>query len=211
MKVPFRFEDITLNQFIQLHELEKDNSIEKLDKDTKILSILTNKTIEEVEDLPFAKRNELLSKCDHVKNPPKNLRVVKRFRVNSLLLVPTTSLTEMRTNQFVDFHNLIKQAKGDYISIANDLLAIMFKPFKIIGETKYSPENHAKISELLLSAKVGDCLGLLFFYLDLWKKCEPIIADCLENQKLLVKNLLNEIENDKEFQLFLANGDGNTI
>lgn len=211
MKVPFRFEDITLSQFMKLHELEGDKSIEKLDKDTKVLSILTNESIDTIEDLEFSKRIELLSKCTYVKNVPKDLKVVKRFRVNSILLVPTTSLQEMKVNQLCDFYTILNNANGNAISVANDLLAIMFKPFSIIGNSKYSPENHAKISKLLLSAKVGDCLGLLFFYLDLWKLCEPLIVDCLKNQTQTIAELMKEIENDKEFQAFLVNGDGNTM
>lgn len=211
MKVPFRFEDITLAQFMKLHELNQDKDIDKLDKDTKILSILTNESIDAIEDLPFSKRTELLSKCGYVKNSPKNLPVVKRFRANGFLLIPTTSLQEMKVNQFTDFYSILNNANGNAISLANDLLAIMFKPFNIIGKSKYSPEDHAKISKLLLSAKVGDCLGLLFFYLNLWKQCEPLIVRCLKNQTEVIAEVMEEIENDKEFQTFLRNGAGSTM
>ncbi len=210
MKVPYCFEDILLSQFMQLHENEINKAIEKLDKDTKRLSILSNESIEFVEDLDFATRQNFLSKISYTNNPPSDLRVVKRFKAKGTLLVPTLSLQDMKVNQLCDFYTLLKQADGNYIKSANVLLAVMFKPFKVIGESKYSPGNHAKISELLLSAKVGDCLGLLFFYLDFWRKCEPIIARCLTQANQTIEETINEMKNDKGFLDFLNSGDGNT-
>lgn len=211
MKVPYSFEDITLSQFMQLHENEINKSIDKIDKDTKRLSILSGESIEFIEELPFSDRQNFLNKTAYVNTPPTNLKVCKRFRAKGKLLIPTTSLQDMKVNQLVDFYALLKAANGEYIKQANVLLAVMFKPFKLIGDTKYSPENHAKISELLLSAKVGDCLGLLFFYLDFWKQCEPRIVHCLTAAQKTIEEAMSEIMNDKEFQDFLNNGDGNIM
>lgn len=218
MKVPYSFEDITLSQFMQLHENEIDKSIDKIEKDNKRLSILSGESIEVIEDLSFGDRQELLNKTAYINTPPNTLKVCKRFRAKGTLLVPTTSLHEMKVNQLVDFYSLLKQTNGEYIKQANILLAVMFKPFrlkikglKIQKEVKYSPENHAKISELLLSAKVGDCLGLLFFYLDFWKLCEPRIVHCLKTANQTIEEAMKEILNDKEFMDSLNNGDGNIM
>lgn len=204
MKVPYSFEDITLSQFMQLHENEIDKSIDKIEKDNKRLSILSGEPIEIIEDLSFGDRQEFLNKTAYINTPPNTLKVCKRFRAKGTLLVPTTSLQEMKVNQLVDFYSLLKQTNGEYIKQANILLAVMFKPVTLFGKAKYSPENHAKISELLLSAKVGDCLGLLFFYLDFWKLCEPRIVHCLKTANQTIEETMNEIMNDKEFQDFLT-------
>lgn len=209
MKVPYSFEDITLSQFMQLHENEIDKSIDKIEKDNKRLSILSGEPIEIIEDLSFGDRQEFLNKTAYINTPPNTLKVCKRFRAKGTLLVPTTSLQEMKVNQLVDFYSLLKQTNGEYIKQANILLAVMFKPVTLFGKAKYSPENHAKISELLLSAKVGDCLGLLFFYLDFWKLCEPRIVHCLKTANQTIEEAMKEILNDKEFMDSLNNGDGN--
>lgn len=209
MKVPYSFEDITLSQFMQLHENEIDKSIDKIEKDNKRLSILSGEPIEIIEDLSFGDRQEFLNKTAYINTPPNTLKVCKRFRAKGTLLVPTTSLQEMKVNQLVDFYSLLKQTNGEYIKQANILLAVMFKPVTLFGKAKYSPENHAKISELLLSAKVGDCLGLLFFYLDFWKLCEPRIVHCLKTANQTIEEVMKEILNDKEFMDSLNNGDGN--
>jgi hypothetical protein len=207
MKIPYSFNDITLSQFMQLHKIHSDKAMDKLDK----LSILTGKSFNDIEELDFNTRSKLLAKARYMDNVPKDLRVPKRFTAGTTMLVPTMSIQEMKVNQLVDFYTIMKAHENDFIAGANDILAIMFKPFKLFGKAKYSPDDHSKISKLLLSAKVGDCLGLLFFYLNLWKRCEQIIVRYLENNQKEIQTLMNEIANDKEYQAFLANGGGNTI
>lgn len=209
MKLPYTFEDMTLSQFMKLHELEQDKSIDLLDKQVKKLSILSGKSIEYIETLDIKDIKNYLTKVSYTSNAPTEMRVVPRFRVKGTMLKPTLSLQEMKVNQLVDFYGLLKASDGKYIQSANKLLAVMFKPLKLFRESVYSPENHAKISELLLSAKVGDCLGLLFFYLNFWKRCAPVMSLYLENNNKVISELMNEIMNDKEFMDSLTNGVGN--
>lgn len=211
MKLPYRFEDMTLAQFIKLYELDQNKDIDTIDKNVNKLAILSGNSVEAIELLDLKHIRYYLTKINYTSNVPKNLSIPKRFWCGKYLLTPTMSLQEMGVNQMVDFFSIIKANNNNYISCANDLLAVMFKPYKFIGKSKYSPDAHSKISKQLLSAKVGDCLGLLFFYLDLWMRCEPLILTYLENINKTIEEIMREIQNDKEFQDFLKRGDGNTI
>lgn len=211
MKLPYRFEDMTLAQFIKLYELDQNKDIDTIDKNVNKLAILSGNSVEAIELLDLKHIRYYLTKINYTSNVPKNLSIPKRFWCGKYLLTPTMSLQEMGVNQMVDFFSIIKANNNNYISCANDLLAVMFKPYKFIGKSKYSPDAHSKISKQLLSAKVGDCLGLLFFYLDLWMRCEPLILTYLENSNKTIEEIMKEIQNDKEFQDFLKRGDGNTI
>lgn len=211
MKLPYRFEDMTLAQFIKLYELDQNKDIDTIDKNVNKLAILSGNSVEAIELLDLKHIRYYLTKINYTSNVPKNLSIPKRFWCGKYLLTPTMSLQEMGVNQMVDFFSIIKANNNNYISCANDLLAVMFKPYKFIGKSKYSPDAHSKISKQLLSAKVGDCLGLLFFYLDLWMRCEPLILTYLENSNQTIEEIMKEIQNDKEFQYFLKHGGGNTI
>lgn len=211
MKLPYRFEDMTLAQFIKLYELDQNKDIDTIDKNVNKLAILSGNSVEAIELLDLKHIRYYLTKINYTSNVPKNLSISKRFWCGKYLLTPTMSLQEMGVNQMVDFFSIIKANNNNYISCANDLLAVMFKPYKFIGKSKYSPDAHSKISKQLLSAKVGDCLGLLFFYLDLWMRCEPLILTYLENSNKTIEEIMKEIQNDKEFQDFLKHGGGNTI
>lgn len=211
MKLPYRFEDMTLAQFIKLYELDQNKDIDTIDKNVNKLAILSGNSVEAIELLDLKHIRYYLTKINYTSNVPKNLSIPKRFWCGKYLLTPTMSLQEMGVNQMVDFFSIIKANNNNYISCANDLLAVMFKPYKFIGKSKYSPDAHSKISKQLLSAKVGDCLVLLFFYLDLWMRCEPLILTYLENSNKTIEEIMKEIQNDKEFQDFLKHGGGNTI
>lgn len=211
MGLPTRFKDLTLGQVMQLHELSLDTELDKLDKDIKRLSILMGKTIEQIEEMDAKWFKEYLRITQMVAVPPKDIPVKSKIMVKGRVLYPTLSLQEMKVNQLVDFYSLYKASGNDHLKCANELLAVMYKPFRLGGKPKYDPGNHAKISKLLLSANGEDCMGLLFFYSRLWKKCAPRIQASLERSNDILENLMTEIQTDKEFQDFLKTGDGNTM
>jgi hypothetical protein len=53
MKLPYCFEDMTLSQFMKLHELEQNKDMDILDKQIAKLSILSGKSIEYIELLDY--------------------------------------------------------------------------------------------------------------------------------------------------------------
>lgn len=211
MKLPKSFKDLTLSQFIQLHELNNNSALHPLDKDIKYLSILTGKTIDQVEELTPEEFKYLKLKLVAVTIPPDNIPVKDKIKVGSKTFYPTLSLVDMKVNQLVDFYSVFKQNDGDHIKSAHKLLAITFKTKSLFGKLKYDPNNHEKNSQMLLNANAEDCIGYVFFYLKLWKRCEPIIADYSERSRIEIENLMKEIQNDKKFQAFLKTGDGNTM
>lgn len=211
MKLPKRFKDLTLSQFIQLHELSLDNSLSKIDRDSKAYSILSGMNISDVEDLDYDYVKYELYNAISVTIPPNDIPVKDKIKVGLKSFYPTMSITDMKVNQLVDFYSVFKQSEGDHIKSAHKLLAIMLKTKSITGKLRYSPDNHEKNSELLLQANAEDCIGYVFFYLRLWKRCEPIIADYSERSRIEIENLMKEIQNDKKFQAFLKTGDGSTM
>lgn len=210
MKLPKRFKDLTLSQFIQLHELN-DSNLHPLDKDIKFLSILSGKTIDEVEELSPDQFKKAKLDCVAVTIPPNDIPVKDKIKVGRKTFYPTLSIVDMKVNQLVDFYSVFKQNDGDHIKAAHKLLAITFKTKSLFGKLKYDPNNHEKNSQILLNANAEDCIGYIFFYLRLWKRCEPIIADYSERSRIEIENLMKEIQNDKKFQAFLKTGAGSTM
>lgn len=210
MGLPKKFSELTLSQFMQLHMLALDAELNQLDRNTKRLSILLNKSSDWVESLNNGVRTQMINDALLVTVPPNDIKLNDKIRVKGKVLYPTISLQDMSVAQLVDFYSLHKEAGEDKITSANKLLAVMFKPKAIFNEPTYNPNKHAKISELLLSAKAEDCLGLLFFYSRFWKRCEPIIVDYLQNSKKELEEIMTVIQTYKEFQDFLNTGGGST-
>lgn len=209
MRLPTKFSQLTLLQFIQLNDLS-NSGLKDLDYDINKISILTGKSIADVEAMDIKYFNKSKSKVFTVTLAPNEIPLKSKIIVKGTILYPTISLEDMKVNQLIDFSNVFKSVETDHISKANELLAIMFKPLSLFGKTKYNPDKHAKISELLLSAKAEDCLGLLFFYSNLWMRCEPLIQMCSMSSQMTVSEIQKEILNDKMFLASLNIGVGST-
>jgi hypothetical protein len=192
-----RFEDLTVQQYISLAKLPKD--LEPLDKIANEMAIVTGKTLEEVELMDV---NYIMSKIAFLKQVPTNLDFKRKLRIGFKYYSPSVELTNISVNQMVDFYSLYKNEAP-----LNELLAVIYRP----SNGAYHASNHSYVANKMLSKRIGDVLGAVFFSLRFYNQCEKLIQEYLaKNQELLAKTM-EEIQNDKEFQAFLSSGGGSTI
>ena len=192
-----RFEDLTVQQYISLSKLPKD--MEPLDKIANEMAIVTGKALEEVELMDVS---YIMSKIAFLKEVPTDLEFKRKLRIGFKYYSPSVELTNISVNQMVDFYSLYKNEAQ-----LNELLAVIYRP----SNGAYHASNHSYVANKMLSKRIGDVLGAVFFSLRFYSQCEKLIQEYLvRNQELLAKTM-DEIQNDKEFQDFLNNGDGNTI
>jgi len=192
-----RFEDLTVQQYISLAKLPKD--LEPLDKIANEMAIVTGKALEEVELMDV---NYIMSKIAFLKEIPTELDFKRKLRIGFKYYSPSVELTNISVNQMVDFYSLYKNEAQ-----LNELLAVIYRP----SNGAYHASNHSYVANKMLSKRIGDVLGAVFFSLRFYSQCEKLIQEYLvKNQELLAKTM-DEIQNDKEFQDFLSSGDGSTI
>jgi hypothetical protein len=192
-----RFEDLTVQQYIEISKLDKEPPIDEIDKlniEVKKMAIITGKSIEDVElmDVRYVKE-----KISFLKNVPQSLPFKKRLRIGFKIYKPSVMLQEIQPNQLIDFYSLYKAEAP-----LNDLLAVIYK------KGKYHAKDHADLSAKMLNQKIGNVLGAVFFSLDYYKKCEKLITEYLMKNQELLAQTMDEIQNDKEFQDFLNTGAG---
>jgi hypothetical protein len=191
-----RFEDLTVQQYISLAKLPKD--LEPLDKIANEMAIVTGKALEEVELMDV---NYIMSKIAFLKQVPTDLDFKRKLRIGFKYYSPSVELTNISVNQMVDFYSLYKNEAQ-----LNELLAVIYRP----SNGAYHASNHSYVANKMLSKRIGDVLGAVFFSLRFYSQCEKLIQEYLvKNQELLAKTM-DEIQNDKEFQDFLNNGGGST-
>jgi len=187
------FCDLTIKQYIDLNEVDK-SELEPLDKSITRISIVSGKSIDELEDMPI---NKLISMAGHSAYTIPETLSFNNIRIGLSTYKPVLDLTVMSPAQFIDFNTLSKLGRP-----INELLAIIYVS-KI-----YDPAKHAWLSEQMLKRKVSEVLGAVFFYTRFWKRCERIITQSLVSVTKDLTELVNEIQTDKSFQDFLTNGDG---
>lgn len=208
-----RFEDLTVQQYISLAKLPKD--LEPLDKIANEMAIVTGKSLEEVELMDV---NHIMSKIAFLKQVPTDLDFKRKLRIGFKYYSPSVDLTNISVSQMVDFYSLYKNEAQ-----LNELLAVIYRPinnvdvsgglFKLPKITKgaYHASNHSYVANKMLSKRIGDVLGAVFFSLKFYNQCEKLIQEYLEKNQQLLAQTMDEIQNDKEFQDFLSSGGGSTI
>lgn len=208
MRIPKRYEDLTVEQFQQL-ELLKSEKLDKLDMACKRLSILTGKSIDYIESLSPSKVYDMLLGAAFLINPINQFPVAKSVRFGFHKFKYIKEIHEYTTAQQKDFTTILKNNGNDYIKCLPELMAICHHELTLKGWV-YNSDNHFRNVEYFKKAKLRDTLGAVFFYSNCLKSYKEIIEASLQTANKVIEELMTEVQADSEFQTFLNNGVGNT-
>lgn len=98
------FDKLTLGDYLEIQKIASDESMEELDKQTGILSILTGESEEELLHLPIPEYRGLVARSQFLQ--PENISyhpVAKKYIVGKFELVPVRDFRRIETCQYVDF------------------------------------------------------------------------------------------------------------
>jgi hypothetical protein len=208
MTIPKRYEDLTVEQFMQLEQL-KEKKMPLLDKAVAKLSILSGLSIDEVEAMNIQKVYDILLDAIYLNAPISSMPLKDSVLLGYKKFKPITVITDFTTAQHKDFNEFLKQNNNNYVACLPNIIAICHKELTMYGY-KYKPDNHFKNVEIFKKAKLKDVMGAVFFYSNCFKNYSEIITTCLENSASQLREFLKEVENDKQFQDSLNSGGGIT-
>ena len=115
------WEEITLNDFIQLQQIIQ-SEIDETYMMSNIVSLLTGKTLNEIESLPLSYYKTLTSQLDFLnEKPPRNERK-DIYTINGTEYVLKADVTEISTGQYLDFTNYSKEEQIDQTKILSCFL-----------------------------------------------------------------------------------------
>jgi hypothetical protein len=203
MKIPNRYEDLTVNQFQQL-ELIKERSLEPIDEACSKLSILSGKSIDYIESMKPSEVYDLLLECLFLTNPLEKMECPETFTLGFKKFRYIKAIHEYTTAQQKDFTEILKQNGNNYIKCLPELMAICHQELTLFG-WQYKSENHFKNVELFKESKLKESLGAVFFY----SNCLKHYNETIEGYFQMIVNHKETMMKDLEFQTFLKGGDGN--
>ena len=209
MKIPKRYEDLTVEQFQQLEYL-KNEKLDKLDMACKRLSILTGKSIDYIESLSPKKVYDLLLDAVFLIHPIVQFPIKKSVRFGFHKFRYIKEIHQYTTAQQKDFTTILKNNGNDYIKCLPELMAICHHELTLKGWL-YNSDNHFRNVELFKQSKLKDSLGAVFFYSNCLKNYKRGIEVCSLAASKVIEDLMTEVRDDLEFQIFLNNGDGSTV
>ena len=104
MDIIDNYNRLTLGQYQEIQEISKDESLEDIDRQVQILSVLTGVAEEEILHLPITEDKELVVKAGFLN--PENINyhpIAKKYIVGKWELIPTMDYRKIETGQYIDF------------------------------------------------------------------------------------------------------------
>ena len=183
-EVPTSWDDVTLRQIQELDALH-----EAAPSLTKVVSVLTGKPLEIVEQLPLQFTNSIISKMDFIREQP-NVEpspscVIggERYSVNVT--------EEMKLLEFVAVEDILKNNKDD----AAGILAVVCRKSSEVYDSEFENKVFAERKEMFLNASCMAVLPVISFFLLRWSlsnqtsqrysmlltECKNLTTSCLQD------------------------------
>ena len=210
MKIPKRYEDLTVDQFQKLEELKTNTSLDKLDKAVLRLSILSGKSIKEIEDLTPTKVYNTLLDAIFLTQPITHIETPENIKLGGINFRYIKDIHPYNIAQEKDWKEMVKNSDNNYINCLPELMAVCHQEYEN-GKWVYNSDNHLRNVEIFRTSKLSESLGAVFFYSKTLKGYTKVLADCLAKATQTITEIQKEMTDDLEFQTFLKDGDGNTV
>ena len=194
-----RYQDLTIKQFLQcklIAELETDPIIRK----TKMLAMVSGRTLDEVESLPLDKLLKELKGLDQAETLQEDAKVKMKFRLGGKRWIIKWRQQDLTAEQYIDSTFFCKDQDKILQNIHNILasLAVERGWFKELG---YSGETHKERAELFYNhMKIKDAYPIMLFFCRYYKTLADNIQIYLAEE---ADKLLGEVKSHLE-----KNGDG---
>lgn len=183
IKIKDNWGDITLNEFIEL-ELILNSDIPDSYRTTNILSLLSNRSTEELENLPAVEFVNLANKLNFITEAPKPNKVKNKYKINNNTYILKADISNITTAQYMDYQAYNKEIPLDLAKI----IACWIIPSGHEYNDGYDMQEVFKDAG---DMPLIDALGISFFFPKQLAAYILILKDSLE------KNL-TELEMDKK-------------
>ena len=210
MKIPKRYEDLTVDQFQKLEELKTNTSLDKLDRAVLRLSILSGKSVDYIESLNATLVYNTLMDAVFLTQPITQIETPKEVKLGGIKFRYIKDIHEYNIAQEKDWKEMVKNSDNNYINCLPELMAVCHQEYEN-GKWVYNSNNHNRNVELFRHSKLSDSLGAVFFYSKTLNAYTKILADSLVKATETIQEIQKEMMEDLEFQTFLKGGDGNTV
>ena len=183
------YNKLTLAQYQDIQAVQKDESLEDIDKHTRILSILTGVPEDELMHLPITEYTELSAKAQFLSAEGfKAGRMAKKYVIGGMELIPVTDFRKLETCQYLDFQTYA----GDLDKYMAELISVLLVPK---GHRYNEGYDIIELQESIRQEmSVADGATIVGFFLTL---CERSIEDSLNYSKRMAKGIKDKTEREK--------------
>lgn len=181
------YKEMTLQMYEHLSKIAESDT-DDIEKQIQMVSVLTGKSVKDVEDLPISVYHDLAKKTVFLMREPAVEQIKSNtVKINERVYVITNDVTKITTAQYIDFQEYMKQGKN----LANVLSTLLVPK----GE-KYGEADFLEVKKNIERLPICTALGLYAFFLQRFAKLIANTLHCSistltsEEQKTKAKELI---------------------
>lgn len=186
ISIPTSWDEITLKQFSDIERYYADK--EKQFDAREVLHIFTNKTIDEINELPIEITELLMSKLVFLQERPKDVEPSNKIKIDGEEYIINV-MEKLKTGEYVSIDTILKGDKYDYASI----LAVLCRKKDEVYDSKFEAELFDSRREMFEKQPITKILPIIGFFLNLY-----IMLEIPTQLSLVVEEELNRIQKDIE-------------
>lgn len=101
------YRDLSIGDYQEIVAICKDGSLEEIDKQVKMISILTGRTEDEILDLPIMEYKRLSARLSFLESelPGDKQRLADSYKIGKFDLIPVKDIRKVSTAQYIDFQS----------------------------------------------------------------------------------------------------------
>lgn len=210
MKMIDNYRDLPIGKYLEICDIAKDESLDVLNEQVKVISILTDMSEDDILGLPITDYKDMSRRLVFLrKEYDGELPVAKSYKIGGFELIPEKDLTKITTAQFIDFQTFSREGDKYYVEA---LSTLMIPKGKKYNEGYDITEVHKAIRENL---SVADVLSLSAFFLGKWVRS---IKDSLTFSMSEIKKIPDKEKREELMRMLLqrkthsqSNGDGSPM
>lgn len=163
MKMIDSYRELPIGKYLEICEIARDENVDPLTEQVKIISILTDESEEDILRLPIAEYKDMSRRLTFLSEAyDGETRIAKSYRIGGMELIPEKDLSKITTAQFIDFQTFSKEGERYYVEV---LSTLMIPKGKKYNDGYDIADVHKAIRENL---SVADVLSLSAFFLEKW-------------------------------------------
>lgn len=104
MDIIDNYNRLPLGQYMEIQEIAREEGLEDIDRQARIISVLTGVSADEILHLPIVEYKELAAKAEFLN--PENIKyrpVARKYLVGGFELIPVRDFRKIETCQYIDF------------------------------------------------------------------------------------------------------------
>lgn len=192
IKIKNSWKEITIGEYTQIIGILKDDSLDELEINNYLLSILSGLDIKQIRQLTISEYSSFLKALDFLKSEP-SAKIKKQYIINGNKYNSVLKLGNVTTGQYMDLQTLSK----DYESTIENMSKIL-SIFLIPDGKKYGEYDLTSVAnEIETYFNIEDAVSLTFFFSLLNQRLLAASLLYLEKMKMKAEKELKKIQKKK--------------